>query len=63
VGHGEWQRQLERLSMAGYLASKGDGTGKRLRFLAGRAMTQLRGRAPAKDVAAYLAGTLEEIAR
>jgi Glu-tRNA(Gln) amidotransferase subunit E-like FAD-binding protein len=63
VGHEEWRRRLAGLSMAGYLAGKGDGAGKRLRFLAGRAMTQLRGRAPAKDVAAYLAGTLEEFAR
>jgi Asp-tRNA(Asn)/Glu-tRNA(Gln) amidotransferase B subunit len=49
--------------MEGYLAGKTDGRDKRLRFLAGRAMAQLKGRAPAKDVAAYLAGTLEEIAR
>jgi Glu-tRNA(Gln) amidotransferase subunit E-like FAD-binding protein len=63
VGREEWQRQLEGLSMAGYLASKGDGAGKRLRFLAGRAMRQLRGRAPAKDVAAWLADRLQEMAR
>jgi Asp-tRNA(Asn)/Glu-tRNA(Gln) amidotransferase B subunit len=49
--------------MAGYLASRGDGAQKRLRFLAGRAMRHLKGRAPAKDVAAWLAGRLEEMAR
>jgi glutamyl-tRNA(Gln) amidotransferase subunit E len=63
VDRAEWQRRLEGLSMAGYLAGKGDGAGKRLRFLAGRAMQQLRGRAPANDVAAWLADRIEEIAQ
>jgi glutamyl-tRNA(Gln) amidotransferase subunit E len=63
VGRETWQRDLEGLGMEGYLAAKTDSRDRRLRFLAGRAMTQLKGRAPAKDVAAYLAGTLEEIAR
>jgi glutamyl-tRNA(Gln) amidotransferase subunit E len=58
-----WQAQLGSLSMAGYLASGDDGAARRLRFLAGRAMAQLRGRAPAKDVAAWLAGRIEEMAR
>ena len=57
-----WQAQLGALSMAGYLASRDDGAARRLRFLAGRAMAQLRGRAPAKDVAAWLAGRIEEMA-
>ena len=57
-----WQAQLGTLSMAGYLASRDDGAARRLRFLAGRAMAQLRGRAPAKDVAAWLAGRIEEMA-
>ncbi|MGE5200293.1 MAG: hypothetical protein ACM3H9_11675, partial [Rhodospirillaceae bacterium] len=63
VGRETWQRDLDGLSMDGYLPRHGDGQGKRLRFLAGRAMTRLRGRAPAKDVAAWLADRLEEIAR
>jgi glutamyl-tRNA(Gln) amidotransferase subunit E len=63
VGRDVWQRELERLSMAGYIAGRSDGSGKRLRFLAGRAMKQLKGRAPARDVAAWLAARLEEIAR
>ena len=58
-----WQRDLSGLGMDGYLAGRTDGNEKRLRFLAGRAMKQLKGRAPAKDVAAWLAGRLEEIAR
>jgi hypothetical protein len=58
-----WQRDLGGLGMDGYVAGKTDGKDKRLRFLAGRAMKQLKGRAPAKDVAAWIAGQLEEIAR
>jgi glutamyl-tRNA(Gln) amidotransferase subunit E len=57
-----WQAQLGSLSMAGYRAARDDGAARRLRFLAGRAMEQLRGRAPAKDVAAWLAGRIEEMA-
>jgi Asp-tRNA(Asn)/Glu-tRNA(Gln) amidotransferase B subunit len=49
--------------MEGYVAGRTDGEARRFRFLAGRAMKQLKGRAPAKDVAAWLAGKLEEIAR
>jgi glutamyl-tRNA(Gln) amidotransferase subunit E len=63
VGREQWQRQLEGLSMAGYLAGRGDGAARRLRFLAGHAMQQLRGRAPAKDVAAWLAARIEEMAQ
>jgi glutamyl-tRNA(Gln) amidotransferase subunit E len=63
VGREVWQRDLDRLSMDGYRPRPADSADKRLRFLAGRAMAQLKGKAPAKDVAAYLADTLEEIAR
>ena len=63
VGRETWQHELDGLGLDGYLAGRTDGRDKRLRFLAGRAMKQLRGRAPARDVAAYLAGRLEEIAR
>ena len=63
VGREVWQRDLGRLSMDGYRPRPTDSAGKRLRFLAGRAMEQLMGKAPAKDVAAYLADKIEEIAR
>jgi glutamyl-tRNA(Gln) amidotransferase subunit E len=63
AGQDVWQRQLEGLSMAGYVAGRNDGAGKRLRFLAGRAMKQLKGKAPAKDVAAWLAARIEELAQ
>ncbi|MCA1732967.1 MAG: hypothetical protein LC732_05125, partial [Acidobacteria bacterium] len=50
VGRGEWLPTLDGLSMNGYFAEKGDTPDKRLRFLAGRAVDALRGRAPAKEV-------------
>ncbi|BDU78302.1 Glu-tRNA(Gln) amidotransferase subunit GatE [Mesoterricola sediminis] len=49
-----WARELSALSMEDYRIDKGDSDGKRLRFLAGRAMKLLLGKAPAKDVADYL---------
>lgn len=49
-----WSRDLTGLSMEDYRIDKGDSDGKRLRFLAGRAMKMLLGRAPARDVADYL---------
>jgi glutamyl-tRNA(Gln) amidotransferase subunit E len=54
VGRGEWLPALDTLSMDGYFAEKGDTPEKRLRFLAGRAVDALRGRAPAKEVVAEL---------
>ncbi len=63
VGRDVWTRDLERLTMDGYVPAKADSAARRLRFLAGRALRQLRGRAPAKDVAAWLAGTIEEMGR
>ncbi len=40
--------------MDGYLREKGDSPDKQLRFLAGKAMEALKGRASAKDVAEAL---------
>ncbi|HEY0593292.1 MAG TPA: hypothetical protein VGF40_16085, partial [Thermoanaerobaculia bacterium] len=54
VGRREWLPALDGLSMNGYFAEKGDSPDKRLRFLAGRAVDALRGRAPAKEVVAEL---------
>jgi glutamyl-tRNA(Gln) amidotransferase subunit E len=63
VGRDVWQRELGSPSMDGYRPRPMDSADRRLRFLAGRAMEQLKGKAPAKDVAAYLAQKIEEIAR
>ncbi|NTV73988.1 MAG: Glu-tRNA(Gln) amidotransferase subunit GatE, partial [Holophaga sp.] len=49
-----WSRQLSFLSMEDYRIDLGDSDAKRLRFLAGRAMKDLLGKAPARDVADYL---------
>lgn len=54
VARGEWLPRLDGLSMDGYFEEKGDSPDKRLRFLAGRAVDALRGRAPAKEVVAEL---------
>jgi len=49
---------LSGLSMEDYRIDLGDSDGKRLRFLAGKAMRQLRGRAPAREVAEFLRTSL-----
>jgi hypothetical protein len=54
---------MDRLTMHGYHAEKGDDLPKRLRFLAGRAMRKLKYKAPAKEVVEYLRTTIEEVAR
>ena len=47
-------RELDGLAWTATSPAKVDSRDKRLRFLAGTAIEQLKGRAPAKDVAAYL---------
>jgi hypothetical protein len=51
------------LTLDGYLRGRVDTRDKRWRFLAGRATGLLRGKAPAKDVAAYVGERIEEIGR
>jgi glutamyl-tRNA(Gln) amidotransferase subunit E len=63
VGREVWQRDLDRLTLDGYIRKPIDTGDKRLRFLAGRATDQLKGKAPASDVAAYLRDRIEEIGR
>lgn len=54
-----WSAELQALTMEGYLGERVDTPEKRLRFLAGKAMAQLKGRAPAAEVARYLKDRLE----
>ncbi|MGK2855946.1 MAG: hypothetical protein ACSLFQ_01935, partial [Thermoanaerobaculia bacterium] len=54
VDRAQWLPELATLSMDGYLRENGDTPDKKLRFLAGKAMEALKGRAPAKEVAAAL---------
>jgi glutamyl-tRNA(Gln) amidotransferase subunit E len=63
VGREVWAGEIGRPTLDGYLPAKADSRDRRLRFLAGRAMETLKGRAPARDVAAYLSEQLEEVAR
>jgi glutamyl-tRNA(Gln) amidotransferase subunit E len=63
VDRAQWSERLGELTMDGYLREKGDSPDKRLRFLAGKAMESLTGRAPAKDVVAELRERLEEVKR
>lgn len=60
LDEGTWKGELTGLSMEDYRIDKGDSSDKRLRFLAGRAMKVLKGRAPAKQVAAYLRALVQE---
>jgi glutamyl-tRNA(Gln) amidotransferase subunit E len=51
---GEWMTQLSDLPLDDYRGASDDTEQKRLRFLAGRAMARLRGKAPAAEVVNYL---------
>jgi glutamyl-tRNA(Gln) amidotransferase subunit E len=55
-----WEPELAGLSMEDYRLDKGDSDGKRLRFLAGKATSQLLGRAPAREITDYLRTRLQE---
>jgi glutamyl-tRNA(Gln) amidotransferase subunit E len=54
-----WTRELAGLSMEGYRLDRSDSDAKRLRFLAGKAMARLQGRAPGREVAEHLASMLQ----
>ena len=56
----DWSRQVAGLSMEDYRIDQGDSEGKRLHFLAGKAMHQLRGKAPAREVAEFLKSSLSQ---
>ncbi|RPJ53683.1 MAG: Glu-tRNA(Gln) amidotransferase subunit GatE [Acidobacteria bacterium] len=51
---GEWMAQLSDLPLADYRGGSDDAEDRRLRFLAGKAMDRLRGKAPAGEVVNYL---------
>jgi glutamyl-tRNA(Gln) amidotransferase subunit E len=63
VGREAWQREANRVALDAPVRMRTEVPGDRLRYLAGRAMAQLRGKAPAKDVVAYLTGQIEEAVR
>ena len=58
-----WLGALDDLTMEGYDSGRGDSDGKRVRFLAGKAVRMLKGQAPASEVAAFVRARLgQEVA-
>jgi glutamyl-tRNA(Gln) amidotransferase subunit E len=55
-----WTRELSGLSMNNDCIAGGDSDGKRLRYLVGKAVRQLRGKAPAKEVAEFVKTQLRQ---
>lgn len=63
-GRDQWQGEIEQLTMEGYDAERADTEEKRVRFLAGKAVRMLKGRAPASEVAAFIRAKLQmEVAK
>ena len=59
-GRESWARQVGDLTMEGYRGEKSEGVDKALRFLSGKAVQLLKGKAPAKEVAELVRTTLKE---
>ncbi len=58
---GAWKERLGALSLQAYRRGKSDSHARLLRYLAGQAMTMLAGKAPARDVVAFLDARLREV--
>ena len=56
-----WHREVDRIASERHEGPRDADRARELRLLAGRAMGRLMGRAPAKEVVAYLTHRLEEI--
>jgi glutamyl-tRNA(Gln) amidotransferase subunit E len=63
VGRETWQAEAKHVAQDGHIRWRTDQRGAKLRYLAGRAMDRLKGKAPAKEVAAWLNEQLEEAGR
>ncbi len=60
----EWRSELQGiLSLQGYLVGNHDSRAKRMRFLAGMAVEKLKGKAPAKEVAEFVASQVQEVSQ
>ncbi|HET8666543.1 MAG TPA: Glu-tRNA(Gln) amidotransferase subunit GatE, partial [Terriglobales bacterium] len=55
---GEWKQQIAHIPLNGYHAGRNDSPEKRSRFLIGKAMEQLKGKVPAREIAAHLESEL-----
>jgi Glu-tRNA(Gln) amidotransferase subunit E-like FAD-binding protein len=53
-GKEQWLGAIDNLTMEGYDSERADCDEKRVRFLAGKAVRMLKGKAPASDVAAFI---------
>jgi len=62
-GRDQWLGEVDHLSMEGYSTERVDNDEKRVRFLAGKAMRMLKGKAPAAEVAALLRSKITEVVR
>ena len=58
----EWKQQIAAMPMDGYDA-RHDSPEKRMRFRVGKAMEKLKGKVPARDIAAYLKAELQEVSK
>jgi len=56
-----WQEALKRVDLSDYRRYRHDSRARQLRYLSGKAVKMLEGRAPAKDVVAFLARRLPEV--
>lgn len=60
-GRETWTKDIEPLSLEGYRRGKKDSEERRLRYLAGKAVRMLKGKAPAAEVAAFVRMKLVEM--
>ena len=56
-----WQRVVRDVDLSGYHKYRNDSRERQLRHLTGKAVKMLEGKAPAKDVVAYLTRSFEEV--
>ncbi len=60
----QWRTELQgTLSLQEYLVGNHDSRAKRLRFLTGMAVEKLKGKAPAKEVAEFVATQVQEVSQ
>ena len=57
----EWQTAAGRVDLSDYRPGKQDARDKQIRFLYGKAVKMLEGKAPAKEIVAYLGRALSEV--
>lgn len=58
-----WREALRSVDLSDYRPGKQDARDKQIRFLSGKAVRMLEGKAPARDVVQYLSSTLQEVSR